>query len=116
MSRVVTACALPAALLVLATAGGAAASSPQVHAAGKCHLTHHDQFKSGPSYLTSLSVRHTSCGTGKAVVRSYHKHHGHVSGYGCHRTIIDKSRFQYDARVTCKRGSKRVSFTYTQNT
>jgi hypothetical protein len=101
-------------VLALAAAGGATAS-PAVHAAGRCHLTSHEQRHMGPSYVTSLSVRNTRCRTGKAVVRSYHRHSGHVSGWSCHRRILDKSRFQYDARVTCRRGGKRVVWTYTQN-
>jgi hypothetical protein len=113
MSRI----SLVAAVSALAlTAAGGATASPTVSAAGGCHLSSHDQRHSGPTYLTSLRVRSTSCRTGKAVVRSYHRHRGHVSGWSCHRRILDKSRFQYDARVTCKRGGKRVIWTYSQNT
>jgi hypothetical protein len=115
MSRVVTLGAMSAALLALAGAGAAAGSSPIAHAAGKCHLSSHEQRHLGASYVTSLSVSGTSCRTGKSVTRSYHAHGGHVSGWGCSRHILDSSRFQYDARVTCKRGGKRVVHTYTQN-
>ena len=112
MSRI----SLVAALSALAlTAAGGASAAPAVHSAGRCHLSSNDQRHSGPSYVTSLSVRNTKCRTGTAVVRSYHRHRGHVSGWGCHRRILAKSRFQYDARVTCKRGGKRVVWTYTQN-
>jgi hypothetical protein len=116
MSRVVTVAALLAVPLALATAGGAAGNAPVVHAAGGCHLSSHEQRHLGASYVTSLSVRKTSCRTGKTVVRSYHQHGGHVSGWSCHRRILDKSPAQYDAKVTCARGGKRVVHTYTQNT
>lgn len=92
-----------------------ASASSAVNAAGRCHLSSNDQRHSGPSYLTSLSVRNTRCRTGKAVARSFHRHRGHVSGWSCHRRILAKSRYQYDARVTCRRGGKRVVWTYTQN-
>ncbi|MEA2458914.1 MAG: hypothetical protein QOC95_1886 [Thermoleophilaceae bacterium] len=116
MSRVVPAGALLIFLLALATAGGAAGSSPQARAAGSCHLSSYEQRHLGASYVTSLSVSNTSCKTGKAVVRSYHRNGGHVSGWSCHRRILDKSPAQYDARATCTRGSKRVVHTYTKNT
>lgn len=121
MSRVVPAAVV--AVLALGAAGGAAASSPQAHAAGKCHLTSHEQRHMGATYVTSLSVKHTSCSKGKAVVRAFNKcrkgprgrcHHK-VKRYSCseHRSGIS---VQFNSTVNCKRGSKRVHFTYTQNT
>jgi hypothetical protein len=126
MSRVARTCALLAlAVLSLATvAGSAAGSSPRAHAAGSCHLSTHDQRNLGASYVTSLSVSHVSCSTGKSVVRAYQacrSRHGwkgscgSAAGYSCSRRILDSSSVQYDARVTCSRGSKRVVHTYTQN-
>jgi hypothetical protein len=127
MSRVFVLVAAAAAVAVLAFAGGAgASSSPQAHAAGTCHLSSHDQRHSGASYVTSLSVKKTSCKTGKSVVRAYnacrhrsggargHCHHK-VKHYKCseHRAGIST---QFDASVTCKRGARRVHFTYTENT
>jgi hypothetical protein len=128
MSRLVRSSALLAAasalvLFALVGAGGAAGSSPQAHAAGKCHLSASEQRHLGASYVTSLSVRRTSCKTGKAVVRAYHKCRGSARGrchhkvkrFSCkeHRSGIST---QFDASVACKRGGKRVNFTYTQNT
>ena len=126
MSRAVRSTALVALLVPsLVAAGGAGASSPSVHAARKCGLSLHEQRHMGASYVTSLSVKKTSCKKGKAVVRAYHKCRrahgwkgkcGHkVKGYSCKRKYLAKSTFQYDARVTCKRGAKRVVHTYTQN-
>jgi hypothetical protein len=40
---------------------------------------------------------------------------GHAAGYSCTRHLIDKSSVAYDARVTCRRGSKRVVHTYQQD-
>jgi hypothetical protein len=109
----------------LFAAGGAGASSPQVQAARSCHLSSHDQRHLGASYVTSLSVRHTSCSNGKAVVRAYQscrRAHGwkgkcghRVKGYSCKRHITASSPVQYDAKVTCRRGGKRVWHHYTQN-
>jgi hypothetical protein len=111
--------------LVLVASATAGARSPQVYAARSCHLSAHEQQHLGASYVTSLSVRKTSCSKGKAVVRAYHKcrrAHGwkgkckhKVKGYSCKRHIRDSSSFQYDATVTCRRGSKRVTHSYTQN-
>jgi hypothetical protein len=113
-------------LLALCTAAGAGASSPQVHAARKCNLSANEQRHMGASYVTSLSVKKTSCSTGKKVVRAYnscrhksggargHCHHK-VKRYKCteHRAGIST---QFDATVNCKRGARRVHFTYTENT
>jgi hypothetical protein len=126
MSRIALSAALLAlGALALVSAAGAGARSPQVHAAKSCHLSVHDQMHLGASYVTSLSVKQTSCSKGKAVVRAYHKCRrahgwkgkcGHkVKGYRCKRHIQDSSSFQYDATVTCRRGAKRVTHSYTQN-
>ena len=126
MSRAVRSTALVALLVPsVALAGGAAASSPSVHAARKCSLSAKEQRHMGASYVTSLNVRKTSCRNGKAVVRAYHKcrrAHGwkgkcrhKVKGFSCKRRINTSTSFQYDAKVTCRRGAKRVVHTYTQN-
>jgi hypothetical protein len=125
MSRLVLVAASALVLIALVAATGAGAASPQVHAARSCHLSTHDQRHLGASYVTSLSVRHTSCSNGKAVVRAYQKcrrAHGwrgkcghRVKGYSCKRHILDSVSTQYDAKVTCRRGGKRVWHTYTQN-
>jgi hypothetical protein len=125
MSRAVrTSVSLAAvALLALVSAGGAAAGSPSAQAAGSCHLSSHDQRHLGASYVTSLSVKHTSCGKGKGVVKAFNSCRGsarghckhRVKGYSCseHRSGIS---VQFDSTVSCKHGAKRVHFTYTQNT
>jgi hypothetical protein len=126
MSRIALSAALLAlSVLAMAASASAGARSAQVHAARSCHLSAHEQQHLGASYVTSLSVKKTSCSKGKAVVRAYHKcrrAHGwkgkckhRVKGYSCKRHIRDSSSFQYDATVTCRRGSKRVTHSYTQN-
>ena len=125
MSRVVRTSGLLAALalLALATAATAVATGPQAHAAGGCHLSSYEQRHMGATYVTSLSVKHTSCSNGKAVVRAFNKcrkgprghcHH-RVRHFSCseHRSGIS---VQFNSTVNCSRGSKRVHFTYTQNT
>src|SRR3954453_1753044 len=113
MSRLVLLAASAAVLIALVAAGGPGASSPQGRAARSCHLSSHEQRHLGASYVTSLSVRHTSCSNGKAVVRAYQKcrrAHGwkgkcghRVKGFACKRHITASSPVQYDAKVTCRR-------------
>jgi hypothetical protein len=115
------------ALLALAAADGAVASSAPVHAAGKCGFHGTEQQHLGASYVTSLSVKKTSCRTGKKVAHAFnncrhksggargHCHHK-VKGFKCkegHRSGIST---QYDSSASCRRGSKRVHFTFTENT
>jgi hypothetical protein len=80
----------------------------------------------GASYVTSLHVTKTSCSTGKAVVRAFNacRHHSGGAAGHCHHKVKHYScsehragiSVQYDSSVTCKRGARRVKFTYTQNT
>jgi hypothetical protein len=135
MSRVVRTSALLAALALpaLATASGAGAAtagaaaaagagSPQAHAAGKCNISGQER-SFGTTYVTSITVKRTSCATGKAVVRAFHKcrkgprgrcHH-RVKGFKC-KERRSGIAVQFNSRVTCKRGGKVVKHTYTQNT
>ena len=94
----------------IATGGAAAASGPVAHAAsGFCGMGNTRGY--GYSYLTSLWVSNVSCSTGRTVA----KDHGHVSGWSCKKTTLDSSPVQYDARVSCTKGSGRVHYTYTEN-
>lgn len=80
----------------------------------------------GPTYTTSLSVRHTTCRTGYRVVSAFdacRKHHGkaghcrhRVLRFSCSENRFDQIPTQYDSRVSCRRGAARVKFTYTQFT
>lgn len=123
MSRVVLISALLAAL-ALPGVGSAStgAASPQAHAARTCSIPGSGR-QPGGIYFTSLSVKHTSCATGRAVEKAFQgcrkgargRCHHRVKGFACteHRQGIS---VQFDSSVSCKRGSKRVHFTYTQNT
>ena len=123
------AAAIAAASAVAALAGPAIASTraPVAHASATCHLSNHDQRGGlGPSYVTSLSVSGTSCSTGVKVVRAYYQCrvraggvkgycHSSVLGFHCteHRTGIS---IQFDAKVSCASGHRRVYHTYVQDT
>jgi hypothetical protein len=92
--------------------GGAAAIAhqPVAHAAASCGVG--SGLGYGYTYLTSLTVRGTSCSTGRHVV----KHHGKVSGWHCTKKRLATNPTQYQERETCTKGSRRVKWTYSQNT
>jgi hypothetical protein len=128
MSRAVRASFVLAALFALVAAGSSAAgSSPRAHAAGKCGFHGTEQQHLGASYVTSLTVRKVSCATGKKVVKAFNKCR-HASGGArgrCHHKVMRYSctegrrsgiSTQYDGSATCKRGARRVHFTFTENT
>lgn len=108
---------LPAAILMLAIAPASASAS-------SCKLGSGQGL--GPSYVTSLTVSGTSCTSGKRLVRAYYrcrKAAGGVKGrctkpvlgYRCRETRHGIA-IQFDARVTCTAGKRKVVHTYTQNT
>src|SRR3954465_10143948 len=109
MSRVVPMSAVLAALALLALpgAGGASTRSPEAHAAGKCNIGG-GKRQAGGIYWTSLSVKHTSCRTGKAVEKAFQKCrkgprgrcHPRVEHFKCteHRSGIS---VQFDSSVNC---------------
>ena len=81
----------------------------------------------GPTYVLQITVTHTSCETGKRVVRAYdrcRRRHGGAKGrcpsrvlhYRCTEGRRRTSPVQFDAPVSCRYGARRVKFTYTQNT
>jgi hypothetical protein len=94
---------------ILVTATGALAHTPRARVARSCGVGSGHGY--GYTYLTSLKVTNTSCGTGKSVA----KHHGHVKGWKCSTKRLATSPVQYESRVTCKRGSRRVVWTFSQN-
>lgn len=99
-----------AALMLLSVVAAAAAQGPVAQAATACNVGAGKGY--GYSYLTSLTVRRTTCSTGRTVV----KHHGHVSGWSCFKKRLDTSPVQYDDRETCHHGTALVVWTFTQNT
>ena len=119
-SRLYIPSALLSVVVALAVAAGASAS-PIASAAAACTPPKYP----GSGYFTSLSVRHTSCATGRKVTLAYYHcrlRHGvkgrctsRVLGYSC-REKRQSIPTEIDARVTCTRGSRRVVHTYQQNT
>ena len=79
----------------------------------------------GDGYFTSLSVSGVSCATGRDVARAYYRCRikkgirgrctTRVLRFSCSERRESIST-QFEARVTCKRGSRRVVHTYQQNT
>ena len=107
--------ALLAALAVVAIAGAGTAS------AKSCSPAKYP----GDGYFTSLSVKGTSCSSGKTVQRHHYtcrvRNGGkdgrctkRVDGYSCSERR-NRISTEINARVSCKKGSRRVSFTYQQN-
>lgn len=80
----------------------------------------------GSTYVTSITAHKTSCRKAKGIAKSFttcrkkHGPSGHcrhkVKRYKCKESRYDKAPgFQYSSRVSCKRGSRTVKLTYTQN-
>jgi hypothetical protein len=113
-----------AALLALpvATAG----ARPVAQISKSCHLSTSEQ-RNGlgvTTYVLSVSATHIGCGKAKGLVKAFHtcRHKNgkagrcpHVKGYSCTESRIS-SPTQYDSKAICKKGSKVVRNTYTQNT
>jgi hypothetical protein len=121
--------ALGVALLAVAIAAipaGAGASSG-ASSKSSCSLSYDESTHLGTSYVTSLKVRNTSCGKGEKVVKDFHKCRkanggadGHckskVDGYKCKEGDRESTPAQYNAKVVCKNGEKKIVHTYTQQT
>jgi hypothetical protein len=128
--RTLIRCSALAALLALVAIPAASparvSGGPEAHAARSCPLSARTQRHLGTTYVLKVGVRGASCRGAKRLVRAYHacRHDnggadgrcGSVSGYHCSERRFDKSRFSFDARMTCTRGSyKKVTQTYSQN-
>jgi hypothetical protein len=115
--------AIGAAALPASSTGAA----PVATASKACSLK--GQYRHFPpaSYVTSLHVRHTTCARGKKVIRAYHRcraNHGGANGqcpnrvFGYRCTEGKRQRVpgvQYNATVSCHKGIRKVTSTYTQN-
>ena len=104
---------------VLALAAPASAKS--------CNLSPNEQRSLGATYVLNLKAKKVTCGKAKKVVKAFNacrKANGGVDGrctkkvkrFRCTESRFNETSFQYDSNVTCKRGRKRVTFTYQQNT
>ena len=116
LRRALIPCLVVLALPVTADGGVPAQASRSCDVSG-------EERSFGATYVTSISARGVSCGKAKGVVRAYHDCRGSkracrrkVSGYRCRQRVLTSSPVQYDARVKCRRGGKRVTHTYSQNT
>jgi hypothetical protein len=106
-------------LAVVALCIAAMAVSTSSAAAKTCDVGNSRAY--GTTYVTAISVSGVSCSKGKRVIRAYHACRPgksgkctQASGYRCTERRFNKSPQSYDSDVTCKRGSKRVTHTYTQ--
>lgn len=121
--------ALPAAMAVAAlgsvgAAGAAQAAGPVAQAARSCSPGGYP----GDGYFTSLKVRRLSCAGGRKVMRAHYKCRTRKGIRGkCARVRVGGVRYrcterrnaiatEYNARVTCKKGARKVVYTYQQNT
>jgi hypothetical protein len=104
----------------------APAAVSHASAARSCSLAGQER-KLGPTYVTSLRVAGTSCRAGKRLVKSYYRCRvenggkdgrctSRLLGYKCSERRFNEIATQYDARVTCRKGSARVTHDYTQFT
>jgi hypothetical protein len=109
------------------SAGASSGGHAQAAAAKRACDISGEQTELGASYVTSLKVRNTGCGKGKKVVKAFHEcrkanggRDGHcdhkVLGFKCHEGDREGvPDVQYNAKVRCKKGDKKVVHTYTQN-
>jgi hypothetical protein len=116
----------------LAVGGLAGVSSPAVAATKTCKSRSTKYPNANPGgYFTSLKVTGVSCSSGAKLMLAHYKcrrAHGQgiegtckaskVNGMKCTESRPASGRLagqEYNAKVTCKSGSKKVVFTYQQN-
>ena len=102
---------------VVATAGG-----PTASAARACSAPDYP----GSGYFTALTVKGASCGKGRRVTLAHYRCRTssgksgrcgrRVLGYRCSEGKRNSIPTEFNARVTCRRGAKRVVYVYQQNT
>jgi hypothetical protein len=109
--------ALVGAAAAFAMVGASPASAATCSGLGK-----YPSSKGG--YFTRLTVKHISCSGGKAVMRGHYRcrtKHGikgkcpSFNGWRCTEKR-QSSPTEYNARVTCKKGTRVVTYYYTQFT
>lgn len=98
---------------------------PQATAAKNCGLGGKERSL-GPTYTTSLSVKRTSCAKGYALVTAYYNCRvrngkkgrcvSKVNGYSCSERRSSAIPTQFSASVSCTKGRKKVTHSYTQFT
>ena len=109
---------------LLAAAVCAAAALPLAGASPAAAATCTPGKYPGQGYFTSLKAYHISCKGARDVMRAHYrcriKHgvKGRCSSFnGWHCTETRRAiATEYNARVVCKKGSRKVVYTYQQNT
>ena len=119
--------ALAATALIAAIPATASADGPSANASRACNIAGQQRDFPPASYVTSLRVFNTSCRKGKAVIRGYHRcrrANGGANGRCRNRVLRFRCSegpreavpgVQYNAKVTCRRGGRKIVSTYTQN-
>ena len=120
-TRAFAVCAPVVAAAGLALTGGGAAQAADAHAAKSCSPPKYP----GTGYFTTMSVSGLGCSSGKKVVLAHYrcrvkggvkgKCSSRVSGYRCTEKRRSIST-EIDGVVTCKKGSKKVTYSYQQDT
>lgn len=119
--------ALTIAVCAIAAIPAGASTGAKAELKGTCSLTADEAESLGTSYVLPLKVKGTSCSKGEKVVKAFNqcrKDNGgadgrcksKVLGFKCDEGKRESAPTQYNAAVSCKKGSKKVSFHYTQNT
>ena len=118
LGRALGACVVAASACAVAVAPAGGASAP---AARACQPPDYP----GSGYFTSLSVKHTTCRSGKKLAVAYY--HCRVENGGkdgrCDRRVMryrctevrNRIETELNARVQCRRGDRQVTHTYQQN-
>src|SRR3954447_9889420 len=110
-------------LAALALTAATSGAEPVAHAARACHLSSSQQRGGlGATYTVNLRVHGTGCTTGKRVAKGFNtcrRHHraSHCRPYHfrCRESGVTRSPAQRSAKVRCTKGSRIVSWAYTQN-
>jgi hypothetical protein len=125
-TRIALAGVLLCGLMALALTSLTSDADAQIRHDRGCDISGHETDL-GASYVTSLNVKNTSCGKGEKVVKAFNKcrHHNGGANGKCHSSVkgfnCNEGKrsgvpgVQYNAKVNCKNGGKKVVFNYTQN-
>ncbi|MQA72766.1 MAG: hypothetical protein GEU88_00155 [Solirubrobacterales bacterium] len=120
--------ALAVAAIPATGSGGAADSTAKrADAAKRSTCFKETRTDLGADYVTSLKVKRTSCKKGEKVIKAYHEcrranggSDGHcrsrVKGYKCKEGKRESTPAQFNAKVRCKKGGKKIVSTYTEQT
>ena len=105
---------------LLVTALGAPAASAAPGSARACKVPKYP----GSGYFTSLEVTRVDCGTGRKLALAYYRCRTKSGPEGRCRTRVLRYRCserrvriptELNARVTCRRGARKIVHTYQQN-